>query len=115
MNIFVKKPLLAALLLFVFLIVLSLAVSIPLADAVANYDNKLVHFKVEQSISLRNLLGWDKQDLIKNGISPSNVSLKPVGWAMLVLFYLGFPVLVYLRFRFTAKKMEFDNGEEVNS
>jgi len=115
MNIFVKRPWFAALLLFTILIVLSLVLSIPLADAVCSYDSKLVHFKVEQSISLRQLLGWDQQDLIKNSISPSTVVLKPVGWAMLVLFYIGFPVLIYLRFRFAAKKMELENGEEVNS
>jgi len=115
MNFFVKKPVFAAVLLFSILVVISLLISIPLADAICSYDNRLVHFKVEQSISLRNLLGWDMNDLVKNGLKPSQISLKPVGWAMFVLFYIGFPTLTYLRFRFTAKKMELENGEKVNS
>jgi hypothetical protein len=115
MKIFLKNPLFAGLLLFVILVTVSFVVSIPLADAVCYYDQNLVHFKVEQSISLRHLLGWDMQDLVKNGLKPSKIELKPVGWAMFVLFYIGFPLLTFLRFRFAAKKMELENGEKVNS
>lgn len=115
MKIFLKNPLLAGVLLFVIIVAVSFVISIPLADAVCSYDQNLVHFKIEQSVSLRHLLGWDLKDLAKNGLLPSKIELKPVGWAMFVLFYIGFPVLTYLRFRFAAKKIEIENGEKVNS
>lgn len=115
MSTFVKRPFLAAVLLFLILVGLSLAISVPIADSICTFDHKMVHFQVEQSVSVRNLFGLDLKDLEKNGLLPTAINLKPIGWVMLLLFYIGFPTLIYLRFRFAGKKMELENGEEVDS
>lgn len=111
MSIFLRKPLLAAIIAFVVILGVCLIVSVPLFNALCVYDKALVHITAEQKVSLQNLLGWNINDLAMNQISPKSITLTKQGWVILFLFHLGLPTLIYLRFYFAKKKAELNDAE----
>ena len=111
MSILIRKPILAGLLVFVILIALCLAVPVPVMNGICSYDQGLVHFGAPAKISLQNLVGWNLRDLAANGILPSTIKLTGQGWLMLILFHIGMPTLLYLRFFFAKRRAELPDEE----
>ncbi len=111
MSILIRKPILAALFVFLLLIVLCLAISVPVMNGVCTYQLGLVHFEAPAKISLQHLVGWHLKDLAANGILPSKIKLTGQGWLMLILFHIGMPALLFLRFYFAKRKAELADGE----
>lgn len=111
MSILIRKPILAGLLCFFLLLGLCLAVSVPVMNGICSYDQGLVHFEAPAKISLQNLVGWNLKDVSANGILPSKIKLTGQGWLMLILFHIGMPALVYLRFFFAKRKAELPDEE----
>lgn len=101
----------AGLLVFVILLVLCLAISVPVMNGVCTYENGLVHFEAPAKISLQHLVGWHLKDLAANGILPVKIKLTGQGWLMLILFHIGMPFLLFLRFYFAKRKAELSDEE----
>lgn len=111
MSLFVRKPILAGLFAFALLLVICLFVSVPLMNADCKYDQGLVHFSAPAKVSLHHLLGWNLDDLAVNGLKPTAVELTGQGWLMLILFHLGIPSLLFLRFFFAKRRSELSDEE----
>jgi hypothetical protein len=111
MSLFVRKPIFAGLLSFVLLLVICLSVSVPLMNATCIYDEGLVHISSEAKVSLQHVLGWNLHDLAVNGLTPKQVTLTGQGWLMLILFHLGIPSLLTLRFFFAKRRSELPDEE----
>lgn len=111
MQFIFKRPLLIGILVFVVLAATCLFVNIPMYDGTATYSQGLVNFETQVKLSLPNVLGWDRESLMVNGISPASIALKPMGMAVLVLVHIGFPFLAALRFHFANKRAELKDEE----
>lgn len=105
-----ERPVVMALLVAVFILVLCTLVTIPLYDGVFHYDQKLVHFQLEGKVALRQLMGMGLDGLKRNGIAPSQIELKPIGYALLILIHVGLPVLIGVRFAASSANKQRDNG-----
>lgn len=105
-----ERPVVMALLVAVLLLVLCTLVTIPLYDGVFHYDRKLVHFQLEGKVALRQLFGLGLDSLKQNGMKPSRIELKPIGYALLVLIHIGLPVLIGVRFAASSANKKRDNG-----
>lgn len=111
MSLFVRKPVFAGLFAFVLLFVICLVVSVPLMNADCSYEQGLVHFSAPAKVSLQHLLGWNLADLAVNELTPKSIKLTGQGWLMLILFHLGIPTLLFLRFFFAKRRSELSDEE----
>lgn len=94
-----KRPVLLGILIGVLLLVLCVFVPIPMYDGIFHYDHELVHIQTEGKVALSYYFGFGLEQVRANGILPTQIELKPIGYALLILIHVGLPALVAIRFR----------------
>lgn len=104
MNIALKHPWVTAMIFGVIWLLVSCLIPIPLFDGFLAYNQELVHFKLESKIALSYFLNIGLSDQVKNGVYPSSIELKPVGWALLLIIHVGLPALIGLRLKVAKRK-----------
>lgn len=109
MGALLKRPALLGILIGVLLLVLCIFVPVPMYDAVFHYDHELVHLQTEGKAALSYYFGFGLEQTRANGMLPTSIELKPIGYALLVLVHIGLPALVAIRFRLSNAKKEIEN------
>jgi len=99
MKAVIKRPVLLGFLVGMLLLVLCIFVPIPMYDGILHYDHELVHFQVESKVALSYYFGFGLQRVSANGVLPTSIELKPIGYALFILIHVGLPALVAIRFR----------------
>ena len=94
-----EKPMLLGLLVGLFLLILCALVPIPMYDGMIYYDQGLVHLQLESKIALSYYFGSGLKGAAVNGILPSHVELKPLGYVLFALIHIGLPALITIRFK----------------
>lgn len=110
MGALLKKPILLGILIGVLLLVLCIFVPIPMYDGIFHYDHELVHIETDGKVALSYYFGIGLDKTLANGIFPSKIELKPIGYALFILIHIGLPALIAIRFKMSnARKAYADN------
>ncbi len=111
MGILLKRPFLLGLLIGVLFLVLCIFVPIPMYDGIFHYDHELVHIQTEGKAALSYYFGVGLERTRSNGLLPSKIELKPIGYALFVLIHIGLPALIAIRVKMSnARKAYTDNS-----
>lgn len=108
MGALLKRPLLLGILVGVILLVLCIFVPIPMYDGILHYDHELVHIQTEGKVALSYYFGNGLERTRANGILPTQIELKPIGYVLFVLIHVGLPALVAIRFRMSNEKKKIE-------
>jgi len=111
MRALLKRPFLLGFIIGIVLLVLCIFVPIPMYDGIFHYDHELVHIETEGKVALSYYFGVGLERIRANGILPSKIELKPIGYALFVLIHVGLPALVGIRFKMSnARKAYTDTS-----
>lgn len=99
MRALLKRPILLGILVGVLLLVLCIFVTVPMYDGIFHYDHELVHIQTDGKVALSYYFGFGLDRTRANGILPTQIELKPIGYVLFILIHLGLPALVAIRFR----------------
>ncbi|MNJ86346.1 hypothetical protein D3C87_38400 [compost metagenome] len=110
MGSLLKRPFLFAVLIGAVLFILCAFVRIPMYDGILHYDEGLVHFQLESKVALSYYFGIGLDKAATNGILPSSVELKPIGYALFGLIHIGLPVLLAIRFKMGNARKKIENS-----
>lgn len=105
-----KKPMLLGFLIGLILLVLCIFVPIPMYDGIFYYDHGLVHFQVESKVALSYYFGFGLNKTLANGVLPTRIELKPIGYALFILIHIGLPALVAIRFKMSNARNKIENS-----
>lgn len=111
MGALLKKPILFGFIIGILLLVLCIFVPIPMYDGIFHYDFELVHLQTEGKVALSYYFGVGLERTRANGLLPSKIDLKPIGYALFVLIHVGLPALIAIRVKMSnARKAYTDNS-----
>ena len=120
MGSLLKRPVLFGVLIGAVLLLLCAFVRIPMYDGILHYDEGLVHYQLESKVALSYYFGIGLEKASTNGLLPSRIELKPIGYVLFGLIHIGLPVLVAIRFKMSntrkslaetsAKAQEIENS-----
>ncbi|WP_343631358.1 hypothetical protein [Fluviicola sp.] len=108
MGALLKRPILFGLLIGVMLLVLCIFVTIPMYDGIFHYDHELVHIQTEGKVALSYYFGNGLERTRANGILPTKIELKPIGYVLFILIHAGLPALVAIRFRMSNARKNIE-------
>jgi hypothetical protein len=103
-----ERPILFGVIIGFVLLALCAFIRIPIYDGTFYYDEGLVHYQLESKVALSYYFGIGLDKEATNGILPSRIELKPIGYALFALIHIGLPVLVAIRLKMgnARKKIE---------
>lgn len=107
-----KRPILVGAIIALALFALCAFIRIPIYDGIFYYDEGLVHYQLESKVALSYYFGIGLDKEATNGILPSRMELKPIGYALFGLIHLGLPVLVAIRVKMGNARKKFDRPNE---
>lgn len=111
MGALLKKPILFGFIIGILLLVLCIFVPIPMYDGIFRYDYELVHIQTEGKVALSYYFGVGLERIRSNGLLPSQIELKPIGYAIFVLIHVGLPALIAIRVKMSnARKAYTDHS-----
>lgn len=110
MGAILKRPVLLGIIIGMLLLVLCMFVPIPMYDGIFHYDHELVHIQTEGKIALSYYFGNGLERTRANGILPTRMELKPIGYVLFILIHLGLPALVAIRFRMSNARKKIENS-----
>ena len=108
MGSILKRPVLFGVIIGLVLLALCAFIRIPIYDGIFYYDEGLVHYQLESKVALSYYFGIGLDKEATNGILPSRIELKPIGYALFALIHIGLPALVAIRVKMgnARKKIE---------
>ena len=112
MGVFTKRPVLLGFLVGLFLLVLCIFVPVPMYDGIFHYDHKLVHIETDGKVALSYYFAIGLERVRTNGILPSKIELKPIGYALFILIHIGLPALLTIRFRMSNARRKIESSSD---
>lgn len=112
MKSLLKRPVLFGMLIGLILLILCAFVRIPIYDGIFYYDEGLVHFQLESKVALSYYFGIGLDKAATNGVLPSRIELKPIGYALFVLIHIGLPALIAIRVRMSNARNTYAKTSE---
>ena len=109
MRTLLNKPILLGVIIGVVLLVLCMFVPVPMYDGIFHYDHKLVHIQTEGKVALSYYFGIGLERTRSNGLLPSQIELKPLGYALFILIHIGLPALIAIRFKMGNARKQLEN------